>query len=62
MLLAYALATIGGLTVLISLAFYISFQTSKPYKKPKGQDKGGKGGKKNPFADALKKLPLIGKN
>jgi hypothetical protein len=61
-ILAYALATIGGLTVLISLAFFISFQTGKPYRKPKGQDKGGKGGeKKIPFVGALKKLPLIGK-
>jgi len=61
-LLGYALAAIGGLIVFISLPFYISFQTGKAYKKPKGQDKGGKGGeKKIPFVGALKKLPLIGK-
>lgn len=61
-LLGYALATIGGIIVLCVLSWYIGFQTSKAYKKPKGQDKkGGKVGEKKGFADVLKGLPLVGK-
>lgn len=60
-LLAYALATIGGMIFLSVLSWYISFQTSKAYKKPKGANKGGKGGEKKGLAGAFKGLPLIGK-
>jgi hypothetical protein len=60
-LLAYLLATIGGIIVLSVLSWYISFQTGKAYKKPKGANKGGKGGEKKRFAGALKGLPFIGK-
>lgn len=59
-LLAYALATIGGMIFLISLSFLISFQTSKAYRKPKGKGDSGNGGKKG-LAGVVKALPFVGK-
>lgn len=41
-LLAYLGLAIFGITVVISIAGYTSWVTSKPYKKPKAKD-GGKG-------------------
>lgn len=56
-LLAYALATIGGMIFLISLNFFISFQTGKAYRKPKGKGDNGKNG----LAGVVKALPCFGK-
>ena len=59
-LLAYALATIGGMIFLISLSFFISFQTGKAYRKPKGKGDGGDRAK-NGLGSVVKSLPFIGK-
>jgi len=59
-LLAYALATIGGMIFLIALNFFISFQTGKAYRKPKG--KGDKGDRaKGGLAGVVKAIPFVGK-
>lgn len=59
-LLAYALATIGGMIFLIALSFFISFQTGKAYRKPKGKGDNGNRGK-NGLAGVIKALPFVGK-
>ena len=59
-LLAYALATIGGMIFLISLSFIISFQTGKAYRKPKGKGDSNNRGK-NILAGVVKALPFVGR-
>jgi len=59
-LLAYALATIGGMIFLIFLSFIISFQTGKAYRKPKGKGDGGNR-TKNGLASVVKSLPFVEK-
>ncbi|KAF2398865.1 hypothetical protein EJ06DRAFT_93285 [Trichodelitschia bisporula] len=54
MLLAYFLAGLGGMISIICLAFYISFETGKAYRKPKTDAKGGAPARGPPPATGFK--------